>query len=69
MGQQLPAALQQVFPVARQPEAAADVFKESDAKLGFQGLDLTRRCRLTEIQTRAGTAKSAHFGGHDECAQ
>src|SRR5882724_3801825 len=69
MGQQLPAALQQVFAVGRQPKAAANVFEEGDAELGFQRLDLSRSCRLTEIQTRARTAKSAHFGGHDESAQ
>ena len=69
MGQQLPTALQQVFSVGRQTKATANAFKENDAELDLQCTDLPRSCRLTEIQTRAGTAKSAHFGGQDESPQ
>ena len=69
LGQELPAALQQVFSVGRQPKATANVFKQNDAELDFQCMDLSRSCRLAEIQTRAGTAQSAHFGGHDKSAQ
>ena len=66
IAQQLPTASQQVLSVWRQPKATADVFKEDDAQLQFQRMDLSRSCRLTEIQTRAGTAKPAHFGGDDK---
>jgi hypothetical protein len=40
MGQQLPTALQQVFSVGRQTEATAHVFKENDAELDLQCMDL-----------------------------
>jgi len=69
IAQQSPTALQQVLSVRRQPKATADVFKEDDTQLRLQRMDLSRSCRLTEIQTRAGTAKAAHFGGHDKSTQ
>ncbi len=69
IAQQLPTALQQGLSVWRQPKATADVFKEGDAQLRFQRMDLSRSCRLTEIQTRAGTAKPTHFGGDNKSTQ
>ena len=55
--------------MGRQSKATADVLEQNDAELGFQGLDLSRCGRLTEVQNAASAAKPAQFGGHDESAK
>jgi hypothetical protein len=40
LGQQVPTALQQVFSVGRQTKSTANVFKENDAELDLQCMDL-----------------------------
>ncbi len=69
LGQQPPAAPQQVLPLGRQPDAAADAVEERHAELRLQHLNLPGGRRLAQVEARGRLGDASGIGDGNEGAQ
>jgi hypothetical protein len=67
--QETAAAAQQIFALQGELNASADAIEQGHAELGFEGVDLPRKSRLTDIEARRSASDAAGIDDGDEGAQ